>query len=878
MNNSPENMNNNDEEQVKNENEQAANAQVPAENEKELAKNEKEQAKSEERAKKAEAKAKKKEQLEKEKEESRKILEQYKADKKAIRNAKRKVRPTFVKVLRIIGLCLVPLILVTVMSLPDILKDISDARLQLNREESFACERFELEELREGYIIDTASADEIRAMEKNSPDDTWGIYIYMVGSDLESMGQNDLNSMVLKIIANEAAENKSKKSESQLKSLMDYQNALEEAGLELPSPMYNIRKPIYSETHTENVTTSVVVAKMDGAATTDINEIIAAQQIANSEKVDIVIQTGGAKHWTDNTINPNRVQRFHLKNGRMEEEESYPSFNMATRESVADFLKYCNEKHDADHKIVIFWNHGGGTTGYGSDEIYNSILSISDMKGAFSDAVKADPENPPYDIIGFDACLMATAEVVSAFDGYGKYFVGSEEAEPGQGWYYIRWLRALAEDPSMNAAQVGLNIVDSFMDYYAGLDKNQYTQKIGLANQNTCLSLLDISATTDVYDAYVELVDKVLEDTAKDSDALTNLSRAAKGSLHYGFSSYDYYNLVDLGLMCDNLTNYYPNEAAKIKQAMDKAVLYNRAANAIEESQGISIFYPSQATWYGPVYTVMQYIDEFAEDESLKALYFYKIAGCLTDEMEEALKAEGKPVLEALDTSSLNELEKAAAEITSEGNFSVAVNESAGKLIEDYYFSVARINYSDHSITDYGMLNCVDIKDGKMNTAFDGKWPCLEGQPLVPEIVNDTNSGTTYRAPVLIDGSDGYLMFYYNKADGSFDITGGYLTDEEDTADLIGRNVSDLSIGSKITPVYEYALMDNQTVGRRTGKAVKYKEDTTVEMKSLANGEYISAIRFNDVRGDVFNTGVVGFDMANGAVRNTVVNGDFRAK
>lgn len=191
--------------------------------------------------------------------------------------------------------------------------------------------------------------------------------------------------------------------------------------------------------------------------------------------------------------------------------------------------------------------------------------------------------------------------------------------------------------------------------------------------------------------------------------------------------------------------------------------------------------------------------------------------------------------------------------------------------------SVARINYSDHSITDYGMLNCVDIKDGKMNTAFDGKWPCLEGQPLVPEIVNDTNTGTTYRAPVLINGQDGYLMFRYNRADGSFDIAGGYLNSQEEVQDLIGRNVSDLSLGCEITPVYEYALMDNQTVGRKTGKAVKYKEDTTGEMKSLANGEYISTIRFNDVRGDVFNTGVVGFDMANGAIRNTVVNTDFVA-
>lgn len=864
MSNLPENMNNNEEELAKNE--------AQAENQ------ESKTGKEDAKAKKAEEKAKKKEQLAKEKEESRKILEKYKADKKAIRNAKRKVIPTFVKVLRIIGVCLVPILLVAALSVEDILIALGNQAAQNFQDEIYACERFELEELREGYVIDTASADEIRAMEKNDSNDTWGIYIYMVGSDLESMGQNDLNTMVSLMSATEAAENKSETSKNIRGLLGKYQNTIEEAGLELPSPMYDVQKPIYSETHTEYVTNTVVVADMDGAATTDINEIIAAQQIANSDKVEVVIQTGGAKHWTDNTINPNRVQRFHVKNGRFEEEESYPSFNMATRESVADFLKYCNEKHDADHKIVVFWDHGGGTSGYGQDEIYNRILSISDMKGAFSDAVKADPENPPYDIIGFDACLMATAEVVSAFDGYGKYFVGSEETEPGQGWYYIRWLLALAEDPSMNAAEVGLNIVDSYMDCYAGMDKSEFMQQIGYSNGGVCLSLLDISATTEVYDAYEELVDKVLEDTAKDSDALTNLSRAAKGSLHYGSSSYDCFNLVDLGLMCDNLTSYYPNEAAKIKQAMDKAVVYNRAANSLEESQGLSIFYPSQAKNINTVYSVMDYIENFTEDESLKALYFYKIAGCLTDEMEEALKAEGKPVLEALDTSSLNELEKAAAEITSEGNFSVAVNESAEKLIEDYYLSVARIDYSDHSITDYGMLNCVDIKDGKMNTAFDGKWLCLEGQPLAPEIVNDTNSGTTYRAPVLIDGSDGYLMFYYNKADVSFDITGGYLTDEEDTADLIGRNVSDLSIGSKITPVYEYALMDNQTVGRRTGKAVKYKEDTTVEMKSLANGEYLSAIRFNDVRGDAFNTGVVGFDMANGAIKNTAINADFVAQ
>lgn len=552
-----------------------------------------------------------------------------------------------------------------------------------------------------------------------------------------------------------------------------------------------------------------------------------------------------------------------------------PSFDMGTREAVADFLKYCNENHDADHKIVIFWDHGGGTVGYGSDEIYKSGLSIAELQGAFSDAVKADPDNPPYDIIGFDACLMATTEVVSAFDGYGKYFVGSEETEPQQGWYYVRWLDALTQDPAMNAAQVGLNIVDSYMDAYIGMDKSEYLKKSGLGLNNTCLSLLDISATSEVYDTYLELVNQVLEDTAKDSEALTNLSRAATGSIHYADSFYEYYNLVDLGLLCDNLADDYPEETAKIKQALEKAVLYNRAANSIEESQGLSIFFPSQAKSWETVYTTMDYINEIAEDESLKALYLYKIAGCLTEEMKENLKAEGKTVLENIDTSSLQQVEKEAAVITSEGNYSVEVNEAAEKLIEDYTLCLYLIDYSDYSMTAYGMLNRVDLKDGKMSTAFDGKWPCLEGQPLVSEIVNDTKLGITYRASVLIDGSEGYLMFYYNRADGSIEITGGYLNDQEDAADLIGRNISELSIGCEITPIYDYTLMDNKTQGRKTGKSVKYKDNTSVEMQPLANGEYVSIIVFSDVRGDIFNTCLVGFDAKNGTVQNTAINNDF---
>lgn len=157
----------------------------PNKNEEELAKreegsaqNEKEQAKMEEKAKKAEEKARKKEQLEKEKEESRRILEEYKAEKKALREKKKAIKKAkwkassaFAKVLRITGTSLLAIILVAAIILPsfDPIGKYNDHLMTEYQNEFYACERFELEELREGYVIDKASADEILAMEKMIP-------------------------------------------------------------------------------------------------------------------------------------------------------------------------------------------------------------------------------------------------------------------------------------------------------------------------------------------------------------------------------------------------------------------------------------------------------------------------------------------------------------------------------------------------------------------------------------------------------------------------------------------------------------------------------------------------------------------------------------
>ena len=66
----------------------------------------------------------------------------------------------------------------------------------------------------------------------------------------------------------------------------------------------------------QNVYSEVIATDEDGAASLDIAEMLYAEAPKN---VQIVIQTGGATRWSNNLINPNKTQRFLIKNGSFEE-------------------------------------------------------------------------------------------------------------------------------------------------------------------------------------------------------------------------------------------------------------------------------------------------------------------------------------------------------------------------------------------------------------------------------------------------------------------------------------------------------------------------------------------------------------------------------
>ena len=62
-----------------------------------------------------------------------------------------------------------------------------------------------------------------------------------------------------------------------------------------------------------------------GSATEDLAELVGA---AGSDQVQFVVQTGGAKSWNDNKMDPDRMQRFLVQDGSIQEVDSIAAQDM----------------------------------------------------------------------------------------------------------------------------------------------------------------------------------------------------------------------------------------------------------------------------------------------------------------------------------------------------------------------------------------------------------------------------------------------------------------------------------------------------------------------------------------------------------------------
>jgi PKD repeat protein len=142
------------------------------------------------------------------------------------------------------------------------------------------------------------------------------------------------------------------------------------------------------------------------------------------------------------------------------------SRDMGSNAALEEFINFVKTNHPADHTALVLWNHGSGWQGVCQDETAGSFMALSTLRTALRNT------NAHFDVINFDACLMAMYETTFMLQGHADFIAFSEELEPGKGDPYDLILGRLAASPTMTASELAQTIATKFREFYAAPPEN----------------------------------------------------------------------------------------------------------------------------------------------------------------------------------------------------------------------------------------------------------------------------------------------------------------------------------------------------------------------------------------------------------------------
>ena len=357
-----------------------------------------------------------------------------------------------------------------------------------------------------------------------------------------------------------------------------------------------------------------------GCATEDISELL---DVELPDNVKVVIETGGSSQWQNEVVEADYLERYVYSSDGFECGDQQPLANMGESETLADFLTFCEENYPAEHTAVIFWNHGGGSVqGVAFDENYGyDSLTLAELREAFDSVYDLSEEDPPLELVGFDACLMATVDTANAFSDIARYMVASEETEPGNGWYYTGWAEVLAENPYMDGAELGTAICDSYVEG---------CELYGTEDEIT-LSVVDLGQIAPLLSAYDDLGKEILSATCEDASFYTEFGRNAELAENYGGNTRDtgYTNMVDLKDLTEMNSYLLTDTVQDVLDGLENCVGYKVNGPYRQKAGGLSCYY----SYNGDAAELEDYA-WVGSSETFQYLYEYAVSGNLSEDAE----------------------------------------------------------------------------------------------------------------------------------------------------------------------------------------------------------------------------------------------------
>lgn len=257
-----------------------------------------------------------------------------------------------------------------------------------------------------------------------------------------------------------------------------------------------------------------------------IDDLDEAEVVGSTDTMNIVAQVdhGGSQG----------AQRLHIATDSREGLNSpvvqeLGDTDMANPQTLADFIEWGVKNYPAQNYMVIISDHGDGWNGACQDYSAGTWMSLPQIQEGLQKAREATGRK--IDVLGFDACLMASTEVAHQLKNEADFLVASEETESATGWPYTRLLnpemlltfaQALSTQLNMSPRELAEHVVrtaqkdvDS-LPTMSAIDMSKVdglvraTDELGKALQNTsgnAATLQELAQDTQSFSGYKDLYD-----------------------------------------------------------------------------------------------------------------------------------------------------------------------------------------------------------------------------------------------------------------------------------------------------------------------------------------------------------------------------------
>ena len=592
-----------------------------------------------------------------------------------------------------------------------------------------------------------------------------------------------------------------------------------------------------------------------GSATADIKEMIESTVPSN---VKVLIQAGGSNKWHNDFMKAGYTNRCLYDETGLHVLETINDSDMGSQETLTNFLQYGKNNFDADHKVFIFWDHGGGSAfGVCHDERSNNILSLNNIRDAFVSVFTPSEENPPFELIGFDACLMATFDTANTIHGLAKYMVASEEVEPGNGWEYTNFLNKLGENPAMGGNKLGQIICDT---YYEGC-KDNWTE------DEATLSVIDVTKIPVLKAAYDSHSVEALKSSAQSPKKFfSSLGRSAKKAENYGGNTREsaYYDMVDIGDFAKKTSELLPMTSQNLIGAVDDVVVYKIQGKYRRKGSGISGFYPYDGE--DQIYSL--YSQQKAATLPQKCLYYHLIYGVMPPEGNDILngkyEVEIPKATQKQKVFDIEQLEDLEIKIDKNNNAYVTLTNEQMDNISAVYCNLAYVDTKKDAILYLGSSGNIetDWKKGKFTDNFDAKWLMLEGHPVFIEIVEENDDYDLYSIPIKLNGLKCNLQVAYDYKEKKYKILGAKPVSKRGQAD---KYLIKLKQGDKITTLH-YGLTisgDDSEFTEVEVETFSIDANPKFEEENLSDGEYLYCFEFVTPNNESASSQFINFTVKN---------------